>query len=174
MSTPSTTDFLAAIEPLLPVLTRYARRLAGSALADDLVQETLFRAWRAHLRGAAPPRHAGYLCRILHNAFVSSKRKIAVRQRAAARGDVAPASLSAATQRSGSDPTDVLIARADAERVASMLDTLPPPQRRALLLVDVRGLTYREATDLLGVPSGTVMSRLHRGRRKLRATLAGP
>ena len=123
--------------------------------AEDLVQDTLVRAYRALCRfDGRHPR--AWLLTILRNAFY----KDAVRRRAIPYADVPVADLD--------DKTDA-IAFDDALRRA--LATLPEAQRTIVQLVDIEGLTYAEAAAATGVPEGTVMSRLHRARTKLREQL---
>ena len=142
---------------LLPELGRIARRWCGDpALAEDLAQETACRALaaRASFREGSSARP--WLVTILHNTWVSYLRR--------RRTEVAlPPELAAppSTPRDGR-----LVARALLE--------LPAAQREVLVLVDLDEASYAEAARALGVPVGTVMSRLHRARRALRAHLEEP
>ncbi len=142
-----------ALVALLPELGRLSRRLCGdAALAEDLAQETACRALaaRASFRVDAPARP--WLLRILHNTWVSHLRRH--------RREVAlPAELAAPP------------AARDGALIERALAALPAAQRTVIVLVDVEGSTYGEAAGTLGVPVGTVMSRLHRARRSLRARL---
>ncbi|WP_231730344.1 sigma-70 family RNA polymerase sigma factor [Novosphingobium sp. Fuku2-ISO-50] len=151
------------LEPLIPGLRRYARALVrDAAIADDLVQDCLERAIvRWHQR--RPERSArAWLYAILHNAAIDRGRRMARQGRHVAIEDTDQADLAAPpTQECGLHTGDVLAA----------IDLLPGDQRAVLLLVGVEDLSYAEAAEVAGVPIGTVMSRLSRGRDQLRALL---
>ena len=141
----------------LPRLRRYARVLRRNREdADDLVQDTLERAWsRAGLwQGVGDMR--GWLFSIMHNLHVDTLR----------RGRLDLVDLE--------QPPDIPVAAAQAERLAlrdldSALAALPLDQRQVLLLVALEGMAYAEIAQALDIPIGTVMSRLSRGRERLRA-----
>ena len=142
-------------------LYRAAWALCGSREdAEDLVQETFARV-------LAKPRRIGtddplpYLMQVLRNTFVSSLRTRGRRPRTAPLEEqiVEPAAPRA------SSPTQVLAAR----EVFAAIAGLPEPQRDVVAAVDVAGLSYAEAAEALGVPVGTVMSRLFRGRDRVAA-----
>lgn len=160
--------FREQVLPELEVLYRVARRLTRSAPdAEDLVQDTLVRAYRAFDRfDGRYPR--AWLLTILRNAHRNELRKRRpdllddeVAQRLAARG---------ADGRVDGTPEQAFQADFD-PLVRAALDKLSAHHRAVIALVDLDGLTYQEAADFLGVPVGTVMSRLHRARRKVRASL---
>ncbi|MFC3675327.1 sigma-70 family RNA polymerase sigma factor [Ferrovibrio xuzhouensis] len=156
-------DMLHLIEPLIPALRRYARALLRErAAADDLVQDCLERAiGRWHLR-RADGNVQGWLFAILHNLAINRLRQSQSRGRHIAIEDAGEAVLSQPpAQEDGLHHGDVLRA----------LDLLPEDQRSVLLLVSVEDLSYAEAAAVLGVPVGTVMSRLARGRERLRGIL---
>ena len=152
---------LAAV---IPRLRRYALVLTGnSARGDDLVQDTLTRAWdkRSYWRPGSDLR--AWLFTIMHNVFVN--------QLAAARRDAANVSLDAedgdgiASQISSyDDPTK----RVELREVMQKVRRLPADQREVLMLVAVEGMRYEEVAETLGIPIGTVMSRLSRARDKLK------
>ncbi len=156
------------VVPELAVLMRVARRLTGaSADAEDLVQETLIRAYRAIDRfDGRHPR--AWLLTIMRNTWRNMNR----RQRPQPVDTNAPQHDAVNTAAGAlSDPEQhVLDGVLESELVAG-LASLRPASRRLVLLVDVDGLSYREAADVLGVPVGTVMSRLHRARRRQRKRL---
>ncbi|RZL36487.1 MAG: sigma-70 family RNA polymerase sigma factor [Rubrivivax sp.] len=150
--------------PLLhrnPRLHRYARALRRNPEdADDLVQDTLERAWtRAALwQGVGDMR--GWLFSIMHNLHVDALR----------RGHLDLVDLFDAVPDIPVAPSqDQWLALRDLD-VA--LAALPAEQRQVLLLVALEGMAYAEITGALGIPIGTVMSRLSRGRERLRALLA--
>jgi len=144
----------------VPRLRRYARALAGNRDdADDLVQDTLERAWsRASLwRNVADMR--AWLFAIMHNLHVDALR----------RGHLATVALDEDTPEGVAPPTQ-------GERLAVMdlqaaLDRLAPEQREVLLLVALEDMAYADIAQALGIPLGTVMSRLSRGRHLLAVAL---
>jgi RNA polymerase sigma factor (sigma-70 family) len=161
-----TTDRIGAIggmmliiEPLIPRLRRYARSLMNdTAAADDLVQDCLERAIRAWPQRREDGDARAWMFAILHNLAVNRLRQ--TQRRGAHVGlDAAP------DTDIGRPPSQEHAVRL-AELMAA-LDTLPADQRSVLLLVSVEDLSYEEAARVLGVPIGTVMSRLSRGRQKL-------
>jgi RNA polymerase sigma-70 factor (ECF subfamily) len=150
----------------IPRLRRYARVLTGnSARADDLVQDCLERAWsRQHLWRPGSDLRA-WLFTIMHNVHTNNLRQYRRRPALVAFDDQqdSPALTSAST-------ADGTLALRD---LAAALAALPPEQRAVLLLVTVEELSYGEVATIVGVPIGTVMSRLHRARERLRAHMAG-
>jgi RNA polymerase sigma-70 factor (ECF subfamily) len=146
---------------LIPRLRRYARALVGdAAAADDLVQDTLERALaKLHLYRRGTDLRA-WLFTVMHNVYVNQLR--------AAR-PVAPLEEEIPELAQPGREADALDLR-DLERA---LRRLPPEQREVLLLVALEDMSYCEAARALGIPIGTVMSRLSRAREKLRAMLAG-
>ena len=152
-------DIATLVEPHIPALRRYAwALLRNDDAADDLVQDCLERAIsRWHLRRTDGNLRA-WLFTILRNQFISGVRHKATRGTQVPLDDYAPGLGTAATQEAQ------LIAR---DALAG-LDALPEEQRSVLLLVGVEDLSYEEAARVLDVPVGTVMSRLSRGRERLR------
>jgi RNA polymerase sigma-70 factor (ECF subfamily) len=145
-------------------LLRVAARLCGSAdTAEDLVQETYLQAWRSFHRFEPGTNCRAWLYKILLLTYANHRR---TRARQPFLVDLDTAGDSELLVE---PPTPDLLT-ADAVRAA--FDGLLEPFRTLVLLVDVEGLTYREAADALDVPIGTVMSRLSRGRRLLRLQLA--
>jgi RNA polymerase sigma factor (sigma-70 family) len=157
-------DMLVLIEPQIPALRRYARALVrNAATADDLVQDCLERAVsRWHQRREGDPRP--WLFSILHNLAVSQFRQSASRgPHVALEAAGEPDFRQDAVQESKLMYQDVM------DRLAR----LPEDQRSVLLLVAVEDLSYAEAAKVLGVPIGTVMSRLSRARERLQQELDG-
>ena len=151
----------AAIVAEIPRLRRYARALTGDAVrADDLVQDTLERAlgkwslWR-------PGKLGAWLFSIMHNIFVNQVRS--------PRPVVFPGDEALPDLPMRATQSDALELR----DLANGLSRLPVEQREVLLLVGLEDLSYEDAAKTLGIPVGTVMSRLSRGREHLRAILAG-
>jgi RNA polymerase sigma-70 factor (ECF subfamily) len=144
----------------LGVLRRYARTLAReSDAAEDLVQTALLRALERRGSFRADGNLRGWLLAILHNAFVDAERaRRAERAREAAVVELRPAATPAVQEG---------VVRLGQIRTAFL--ALPEEQRAALHLVAIEGLSYRAAADVLGVPQGTLMSRIARARAALRA-----
>ena len=156
------TDRLIATE--IPRLRRYARALTGDrTAADDLVQDCLERAWsRFHMWRRGSNLRA-WLFTIMHNIYANDAR------RRTRRPVVVP--LSEAVSPPSVPPTQdqgIEVANLDAA-----LSRLPEDQRAAVLLVGLEELSYLEAAAALGIPAGTLMSRLHRGRERLRGLTSG-
>jgi RNA polymerase sigma-70 factor (ECF subfamily) len=146
---------------LIPRLRRYARALTGERVsADDLVQDTLERAWtKLHLYRRGTDLRA-WLFTVMHNVHVNKLRSTRLTEEL----DDEAAELA---QRPSQG--DSLLVR-DLDRSIALL---PAEQRSVLLLVTLEEMSYEEVARTLGVPIGTVMSRLSRAREKLRAMMHG-
>jgi RNA polymerase sigma-70 factor (ECF subfamily) len=152
-------EIYQSIEAEIPRLRRYARALARDvATADDLVQDCLARALgKLHLWQKGTDLRA-WLFTILHNQYVNQVRR-AVREGAAVGlSDTEPMLTRAPHQGKSLELRDL-------ERAIAKL---PEEQRSVILLVGLEGMRYEEVADVLGVPVGTVRSRLSRGRESLR------
>ena len=159
--------YTACVLPEIEVLLRVAMSMTEQrADAEDLVQDTLLRAWRSiDTFDGRHPR--AWLLTILRNTQINRHR----RRRPALLDDpdlVADRNLSDAQVSA----EDVVVGRTFDVVVDAALSALPTKFRQVVLLVDVDGLTYAETAEALGVPEGTVMSRLHRARRRIRDRLA--
>jgi RNA polymerase sigma-70 factor, ECF subfamily len=162
--------FRAYVQPELELLLRVAIRLTRDPVeAEDLVQDTLLRAYRAIDRfDGRHPR--AWLLTILRNTNINRVRK--------RRPDLLDADDRRLTELRGrgadarEGPAEVVVERIPDEAVVAALAALSDDHRDVIHAVDVDGLSYREAADLLGVPIGTVMSRLHRARHRVRDELA--
>ncbi|CAB3694636.1 RNA polymerase sigma factor [Achromobacter pestifer] len=153
----------ALILACIPSLRRYARGLTGDLhRADDLVQDTLERAWSRYSRWQRRGELRAWMFGIMHNHFIDGVRANNRRADQTATGDMPDVPVRA-TQ------TDHLEVR-DLDRC---LQALPAEQREVLLLICVEDLSYQETAQVLGVPAGTVMSRLSRAREKLGALMQG-
>jgi RNA polymerase sigma-70 factor, ECF subfamily len=161
------TRFELEAVPLLPRLNVAALRLTRNhADAEDLLQETLLRAYRGFSRFEPGTNLTAWLHRILQNTFINGYRK---RQREPKTvpddGWYDPRTAHAGVESSAE--ATVLDSIAD-ERLQRALSSLPEHYRRVVVLYDVDGFNCREIAGIVGVPRGTVMSRLHRGRKALR------
>ena len=151
-----------AILTELPRLRRYARALVGDrAAADDLVQDTLERAWTRIAQWRAGSDLRAWLFSIMHNLRVDQLRRPGLAIRAIDDADFAVPTR--ATQSAGLEIIDLEAALAQ----------LPEEQRTVLLLVALEEMRYEEVAATLAIPVGTVMSRLSRGRERLRLILEG-
>jgi RNA polymerase sigma-70 factor, ECF subfamily len=148
---------------LIPQLRRFARGLCGdAALADDLVQDTIERALaKSHLYDPARPLKA-WAYTILRNLFVSGVRHERRSSVVKTLDDLAPGE--------GTSPPEQ-DHRLSAAQIREALDLLPAQQREVIVMVALEELSYREISEMMGVPVGTVMSRLCRGRQALRVIL---
>jgi RNA polymerase sigma-70 factor (ECF subfamily) len=155
-------DFASEFLPHAPLLRHLARRFSGSE-PDDLVQETFARAFAARHRYRPGSNGRAWLCRILHNLAVSDQRRRSrdERLRARVRASDVPAEVGAPEP----PPVDEATLHAAFARLAA-------PERRILELAEIDELSYREIARTLDCPLGTVMSRLHRARRRLRREVA--
>jgi RNA polymerase sigma-70 factor (ECF subfamily) len=166
--------FLDATTPYLDVVWQVARQVAQDGQdPEDLVQETYLRAY------AGFGSYRGGNMRAWLAAICLNVARSQARQRRRRPWEVAgPAALdtlpwSHADGREGQhDVADVVIAGLDAAEVTRCLRLLPEPQRVCIVLVDVAGYTAREAAEIVGCPRGTVLARVHRGRRRLAQFLA--
>ena len=149
---------------LVPQLRRFARSLTHDISdADDLCQSALERALKARDQWQSDTRLDAWMYRIMKNCWIDEVRS---RSRHAARLAPEEAGLSVA-----SDDHHAIERRVELGDVDRAMAALPPEQREVIGLVLVEGLAYREAADVLGIPMGTLTSRLVRGRQALLATL---
>jgi RNA polymerase sigma factor (sigma-70 family) len=156
------TTFEDQLTALLPRLRRFAHSLSrNSADADDLTQQTVERALRARIQWQPGTRLDSWLFKIMRNLWIDTAR-------ARARREVreAPAELAALQ---GEDPRDAIDAAVDLRRMMAAMQRLPQEQREVVALILIEGFGYREVSEMLGLPIGTVSSRLVRGRTALLA-----
>ena len=175
MADPATFSDLAM--PFMgPLYSAALRMTRNPADAEDLVQETYLRAYRAFDSFQEGTNLKAWLYRILTNTFINQYRAAKRRPEQSDIEDVEDlylyrrlGGLEAAV--AGRSPeTQVLESIPDAE-VKEALESLPDQFRMAVLLADVEGFAYKEIADILDIPIGTVMSRLHRGRKQLQKRL---
>ena len=156
-------DFGAQATAVIPRLRRYARALTGDAMrADDLVQDTRERALvKQHLWRQGSDLRA-WMFTIMHNVFVNQVR-------------ARPADITVALDAEAYDvPANINpVDRLEVGDMDAAIRCLPDEQREILLLIALEQLSYGETAQALGIPLGTVMSRLHRARERLRTVLGG-
>ena len=156
-------DFGVQIQTVIPRLRRYARALTGDTLlADDLVQDTLERALtKRHLWRQGSDLRA-WMFTIMHNVFVNQIR-------ARAKDATVALDSEAFEVASHTSPLDML----EVGDIDAAIRRLSAEQREVLLLIALEQLSYGETAQALGIPVGTVMSRLHRARERVRVMLGG-
>lgn len=159
-----TESFERQVLPLIPRLRRYARALTGdAAAADDLVQDTLERALIKQALWREGSDLRAWLFTVMHNVFINQVRGAAANRTVPLDEALAQSQIAAA--RTGD--------RLDIRDLDAALQALPEDQRSVVLLVGLEQLSYEDAARVLDIPAGTVMSRLSRGRERLRRLLQG-
>ena len=160
--------------PLLPNLYGAALRMTRNPQdAEDLVQEAYLRAYRGFSGFAEGTNLRAWMYRILTNTFINSYRKKQRQPQTVDAEEIEDWYLYDKLGESGveaSAETEVLEKIPD-EDVQRALEDLPENFRMAVLLADVEGFSYKEIAEILDIPIGTVMSRLHRGRKALQKAL---
>lgn len=155
-------EFEALALPQLPTVYRLARQMVGQDRAEDLVQDTYLKAW-THFSSFRPGTNCrAWLCRILHNTWISQWRKTRLELPS---GDVED--LPQAVYDWEPEITGAIMS----EDMQWALEQMPDAYRWAVLLSAVEELTYQEIATTMDCPVGTVMSRISRGRRMLERLL---
>lgn len=156
-----TSSFRSELILLLPRLRRFGHALTGSADgADDLVQDALERAMRRQSQYEPGTRLDSWMYRIMQTIWIDERRKRGVRRAHAP-------SLPDVLTTKGEDGRVSFPARIELEEVRKAMQQLPEECRTVLALISFDGMSYAEAAEALGIPAGTVMSRLARARRLL-------
>ena len=157
-------EFAGELEAVLPSLRAFGRSLSGARdRADDLVQETLMKAWAARARFRAGTSFRAWTFVILRNAFLSDRRRLSSTMETG--GEIIDSALSTPASQ------DRRLILGDLQRA---LMQLPEAWREAVVLVGASGLSYQEAADICGCPIGTIRSRVARGRAELDRIMNGP
>jgi len=152
----------ALITEQIPRLRRYARALtADRTSADDLVQDTLERAWGKFYMWRRGSDMRAWMFSIMHNTFINHIRKNQVTT--VSMDEDALEVPTRATQNDALEMRDL----------ASAIVKLPCEYREVVLLIGLEEMSYEEVAQVLNIPMGTVMSRLSRGRERLRILMAG-
>jgi RNA polymerase sigma-70 factor, ECF subfamily len=161
--------------PLLDQLYGGARRMTRRDVdAEDLVQETMLKAYNGFRSFRQGTHLKAWLFRIMHNTWINDHHKTRRRPIEQLCGQITDRQDDADRYRSlgcRSAEVEALEALPDSE-ITEALDALPANLRMTVYYADVHGYSYQEIADIMGIPIGTVMSRLHRARRGLRALLA--
>jgi RNA polymerase sigma-70 factor (ECF subfamily) len=154
--------------PLFGSLYNFARWLAhNSDDAEDLVQETYVKALRSFASFRPGTNFRAWMFQILRNTFLSSCSKVERRMTVAMDWEENGPELAVDTET----PETILMNRSCSQVLQRAIDDLPVHYREALLLCEVEEMSYQEIADILSIPTGTVMSRLARARKAVRASL---
>ena len=167
-------DFEAAALPHLDALYNMAYRLTRNPEdAEDLIQETFFKAYKYYDKFEEGTNLKAWLFRIMKNSFINGYRKRQSQPPESAFSDIEESFENVMVDDSGTikNPEEEILESVLDEDVQQALDALRDDYRMVILLVDLEGFSYKEAAEILEVPVGTVMSRLYRGRRVLEKTL---
>ncbi len=165
------TDVMSHLDALHGAACRLTR---NSATAEDLVQDAVVKALRAREQFKAGTNLKAWLFRILTNTFINHYRRAGLERDTVAGADIEPVAegwVSADTLRQLRNPEEVALLPIVEGEVRNALDALPTEFRMAVMLCDVEEFSYEEAAEIMGCPVGTVMSRLHRGRKALKSSL---
>ena len=170
-------EFESMAMPFMDQLYSHALRLTkNSSDAEDLVQETYLKGYRAFSSFKEGTNLRAWLFRILTNSFINNYRK---KQRGFEEEDFDEIDDMYLHRRIGSiqnstlgmSAEDMLFERLTEDEIKDAVENLPTQYREVVLLADVQGFSYKEIAEILEIPNGTVMSRLHRGRAKLQKVL---
>jgi RNA polymerase sigma-70 factor, ECF subfamily len=162
------TEFESTCLPLIGDLQAFALSLTRRAAdADDLVQETLLKAFRAFDGFERGTNAKAWLFTIARRLLIDRHRRAKIRPQPLAEEALEDTPLTPPAREADADDWG----RFTPDDVQAAVDATPEPFRMAVVLRDLHGLSYAEISDILDVPKGTVMSRLHRGREYVRTAL---
>lgn len=155
--------------PLFARLYNFAHWLTQDrASAEDLVQETYMKALRGFPSFQQGTNFRAWMYRILRNTFLTSQTGLKVSASVSLDSDDDQSAEPAAAET----PESVLLARVEQKMIQDTLEKLPVKSREIILLCDLEEMSYQEIGETLGIPMGTVMSRLSRARKAMRELLA--
>src|SRR5438874_11310846 len=153
--------------PLFDQLYNFAHWLTKErSEAEDLVQETYAKALRGLASFTPGTNFRAWMYRILRNTFLTSRTGLKIMV------SLDDEENPIAEPSASDDPESLLLARVDQEQIRRALEQLPVQHREIVLLCDVEEMTYKEIAELMGIPIGTVMSRLSRARKAMRGLLS--
>jgi len=153
--------------PMFGRLYNFARWLTqDSSEAEDLVQEACMKALKGFGSFRQGTNFRAWMFRILRNTFLTSRAGLRAAMVSLDDDEAAPVELAA-----NGTPESILISCRDQQAIQRALEALPVQYREVILLSDVEEMRYQEISDTLGIPVGTVMSRLSRGRKVMRELL---
>jgi RNA polymerase sigma-70 factor (ECF subfamily) len=160
-------SFEALAMPMFASLYNFAHWLTHNREeAEDLVQETYLKALKGFVSFQQGTNFRAWMYRILRNTFLTSRSGLSVKMTVPLDREEDAVGLPADT------PEAVLLARADQQMVQAALERLPVHFREVILLSDIEEMSYQEIAGIVGIPIGTVMSRLSRARKSMRELLA--
>jgi RNA polymerase sigma-70 factor (ECF subfamily) len=167
-----------AFEVLVEKYKRKTFRLAYSVLRDqeealDVAQEAFVKAFRSLPKFKGESAFYTWLFRITMNVALDRRRQRATRAKSLGAEDVPPEEWERTAVASEPSPDEEAVGAERRARIARALESLPDHHRSIIILSDIQGLSYREIAEVLAIPMGTVMSRLHNARKRLRDAL-GP
>ena len=168
---PFSVEMLGHLDTLYSVASRMTR---SATEAEDLVQDTIVKAMRAREQFQPGTNLKAWLLRIQTNTFINRYRRGGMERDLLDGPDADPLAdgwVGASTMRSIRDPESQAISALVEGELTKALDELPDDFRLAVVLSDVEELSYKEIAEVMGCPIGTVMSRLHRGRKLLQTKL---
>jgi RNA polymerase sigma-70 factor, ECF subfamily len=164
-------EVLPHLDRLYSAALRYTRDPTD---AEDLVQESVAKAYRSFHQYRPGTNLKAWLYRILHTTYISMYRKAQRRPQETLQEELDDYSFYDEIARSGGPSAErEVLASFTAEEVKEALAELPESFRLAVYLADVEGFAYKEIAEIMDTPVGTVMSRLHRGRKALQKALSG-
>jgi RNA polymerase sigma-70 factor (ECF subfamily) len=159
-------SFQTLAMPMLASLYNFAHWLTHNREeAEDLVQETYLKAMKGFASFQQGTNFRAWMYRILRNTFLTSRSGLSVKMTVPLDPKEDPIGRPADT------PEAVFLARADQQMVQSALDRLPMQFREVIVLCDMEEMSYQEIAEIVGIPIGTVMSRLSRARKSMRELL---
>jgi RNA polymerase sigma-70 factor, ECF subfamily len=162
-------EVLPHLDRLYSAALRYTRDATD---AEDLVQETVAKAYRSFHQYREGTNLKAWLYRVLHTTYISMYRKAQRRPQESLQDEIDDFSFYDELSRTtGSSPEREVLDTFTAEEVKDALAQLPDTFREAVYLADVEGFSYKEIAQIMDTPVGTVMSRLHRGRKSLQQAL---
>lgn len=168
-------QFESEVIPHLRLMMAMANRLTRNpSEAEDLVQDTLVKAFRSRDQYQSGTNLKAWLLTILRNTFLNGYRRQKLHRRLIDGGDaenISHRSMSTASVQTMTDTESGLLQNSLHSALRSALQQLPEEFSSVVVLADVEELSYKEIAESIGCPVGTVMSRLHRGRRLLRSRL---
>lgn len=164
-------DVLSHVDALYAAGVRMTRNPVD---AEDLVQDTMVKAVRSRAQFVDGTNLKAWLFKILTNTFINRYRRGSLEREILSGPDARPLSdgwMSSASMREMADPESQAFRPIIEQEVMRALEQIPDEFRIAVLLSDVEDFSYKEISEIMGCPIGTVMSRLHRGRRMLQGIL---
>jgi RNA polymerase sigma-70 factor (ECF subfamily) len=168
-------NFVEQAMEYMPALYSAALRMTRNpADAEDLVQETYLKAYRSFSSFEQGTNLKAWLYKILTNSFINTFRAKKRRPSETELGELEDLYLYkrvSATNTLGRSAEDEVLEKLTDNEVKEALEALPDAFRMAVILSDIEGFSYQEIAEITGVPTGTVMSRLHRGRKALQKAL---